>query len=301
MARPASPAATSMPERPDVFVSYSRRDKDFGVGDTLFPALVARGKDVWIDLEDILAGGMGLPRQQVLGRARGRGQRGAVRDQARTPGRQRVCSEELARARRAATSGLIPVVRREPGDGRGTARVARAPTGSGCASRTTPSVALAPCFEGARHRPRGGAMPTCSPRSSAPNEWLRPRRRPAAPRAAGDLRAAECVAPRSSSEARGASDCRPGRATSLPSRQATTPSPAAPRSAAVATALGVAVALAVFALIQRSQARSTASTSPARASWRRARSSALPRDPELVRPARKSRGVNEKRYGSEAE
>src|SRR4051812_22964366 len=38
--------------RPDVFVSYSRRDKAF-VEETLFPALVARGKDVWIDLEDI--------------------------------------------------------------------------------------------------------------------------------------------------------------------------------------------------------------------------------------------------------
>jgi WD40 repeat protein len=41
-----------LPDRPDVFVSYSRRDRAFVV-DWLVPALLARDKDVWIDAEDI--------------------------------------------------------------------------------------------------------------------------------------------------------------------------------------------------------------------------------------------------------
>ena len=40
------------PERPDVFISYARADKDF-VGGQLVPALRAHEKDVWVDLEDI--------------------------------------------------------------------------------------------------------------------------------------------------------------------------------------------------------------------------------------------------------
>jgi WD40 repeat protein len=40
------------PERPDVFISYARADKDF-VGGQLVPALRAHDKDVWVDLEDI--------------------------------------------------------------------------------------------------------------------------------------------------------------------------------------------------------------------------------------------------------
>lgn len=46
--------AGALPEgaRPDAFVSYSRADEAF-VRDVLVPALVARGKDVWIDLENI--------------------------------------------------------------------------------------------------------------------------------------------------------------------------------------------------------------------------------------------------------
>jgi WD40 repeat protein len=45
-------AAPAQPERPDVFVSYSRRDKEF-VERRLLPALLERDKDVWVDLEDI--------------------------------------------------------------------------------------------------------------------------------------------------------------------------------------------------------------------------------------------------------
>ncbi len=47
---PAAPAS-SQPERPDAFVSYSRHDGEF-VG-ALVRALEARGKDVWVDLDDI--------------------------------------------------------------------------------------------------------------------------------------------------------------------------------------------------------------------------------------------------------
>lgn len=50
---PPSPHATdTTPARPDVFISYSRIDKPWVQG-TLWPALVAQGRDVWIDLQDI--------------------------------------------------------------------------------------------------------------------------------------------------------------------------------------------------------------------------------------------------------
>lgn len=47
-----APARTRLPDRPDVFVSYSRRDRVF-VLERLLPALLERDKDVWIDAEDI--------------------------------------------------------------------------------------------------------------------------------------------------------------------------------------------------------------------------------------------------------
>ena len=42
-------------DRPDVFVSYAREDKEF-VEHRLTKALVERGKDVWIDVQDIRGG-----------------------------------------------------------------------------------------------------------------------------------------------------------------------------------------------------------------------------------------------------
>ncbi len=44
-------SASSQPERPDAFISYSRQDGEFVRG--LVRALEARGKDVWVDLDDI--------------------------------------------------------------------------------------------------------------------------------------------------------------------------------------------------------------------------------------------------------
>jgi hypothetical protein len=61
---PPPGVADTAPARPDVFVSYSRRDKAFVEG-ILLPALTGRGKDVWIDLEDIPPAADW--REQVLG------------------------------------------------------------------------------------------------------------------------------------------------------------------------------------------------------------------------------------------
>ena len=51
----ASRTAESADDRPDVFISYAREDKEF-VDGLLTPALVAHGKDVWLDVEDIRGG-----------------------------------------------------------------------------------------------------------------------------------------------------------------------------------------------------------------------------------------------------
>ena len=51
---PAVPLASGAPDRPDVFLSYAREDK--AVADRLSAALLERGKDVWIDVEDIRGG-----------------------------------------------------------------------------------------------------------------------------------------------------------------------------------------------------------------------------------------------------
>jgi hypothetical protein len=52
---PAPLPPDTAPARPDVFVSYSRRDKAF-VEQTLLPSLTGQGKDAWIDVEDIPPG-----------------------------------------------------------------------------------------------------------------------------------------------------------------------------------------------------------------------------------------------------
>jgi WD40 repeat protein len=55
MADYAVAPATSKPDRPDAFISYSRKDQAW-VQTRLFATLEARGKDVWIDLDDIRGG-----------------------------------------------------------------------------------------------------------------------------------------------------------------------------------------------------------------------------------------------------
>lgn len=51
----AANSAPSAPDRPDAFISYSRRDKAF-VETCIAPGLEARGRDLWIDLDDIRGG-----------------------------------------------------------------------------------------------------------------------------------------------------------------------------------------------------------------------------------------------------
>jgi WD40 repeat protein len=94
------------PERPDVFISYSRRDRDF-VEQSLAPALVARGKDVWVDLEDIEPAadwreriGSGIAEASAFLFL-------LTPDSARSD----VCAEELTQAV-AANKRLVPVLRR---------------------------------------------------------------------------------------------------------------------------------------------------------------------------------------------
>jgi WD40 repeat protein len=55
MAKRASEPAATAPARPDAFLSYSRRDRQY-VEARLATALEAAGKDVWIDLDDIRGG-----------------------------------------------------------------------------------------------------------------------------------------------------------------------------------------------------------------------------------------------------
>lgn len=53
--RPVAVEAAPSSDRPDVFLSYAREDADFAEGQ-LSRALQGRGKDVWIDVEDIRDG-----------------------------------------------------------------------------------------------------------------------------------------------------------------------------------------------------------------------------------------------------
>ena len=51
----AATVPTPAPDRPDVFISYAREDSAF-VEDRLARALAERGKEIWIDVEDIRGG-----------------------------------------------------------------------------------------------------------------------------------------------------------------------------------------------------------------------------------------------------
>jgi WD40 repeat protein len=100
-------APSAARDRPDVFVSYAREDKDF-VEDELTRALVAHGKDVWIDVEDIRAGASDWRASVWAGI-----ESATVMVFVLTPDSlaSRVCGEELAHAGEL-NKRIIPVLRR---------------------------------------------------------------------------------------------------------------------------------------------------------------------------------------------
>jgi WD40 repeat protein len=97
--------------RPDVFLSYAREDKDFAEC-RLTKALAARGKDVWIDVEDI-RGGAADWRANVWAGI----ESATVIVFVLTPDSlaSKVCGEELQRAVEL-NKRIIPVLRREVDD-----------------------------------------------------------------------------------------------------------------------------------------------------------------------------------------
>ena len=100
-------APSAARDRPDVFISYAREDKEF-VEDELTRALVARGKDVWIDVEDIRAGASDWRASVWAGI-----ESATVMVFVLTPDSlaSRVCGEELGRAGEL-NKRIIPVLRR---------------------------------------------------------------------------------------------------------------------------------------------------------------------------------------------
>jgi WD40 repeat protein len=101
------PRRDAQPERPDVFISYSRHDQSFVRG--LAVALEERGKDVWIDWEDI--------RKTADWRARIEdgieSARAIVAVLSPEFAASEVCAAEIAHAV-AQNKRIVPVVRREP-------------------------------------------------------------------------------------------------------------------------------------------------------------------------------------------
>src|SRR5215203_6786284 len=100
------PPATAF-HRPDAFISYSRRDKDY-VESRLAAALEARGKNLWIDLDDIRGGASDWRATVWAGIEASR-----VVVFVLTPDsvRSRVCGEELAHAT-SLNKRIIPVLHR---------------------------------------------------------------------------------------------------------------------------------------------------------------------------------------------
>jgi WD40 repeat protein len=103
---PADPS-----DRPDAFISYSRRDKDY-VESRLAAALEARGKDVWIDTDDIRGGASDWRATVWAGIEASKAVIFVLTPESLA---SRVCGEELAHAE-ALNKRLIPVLHR-PVDG----------------------------------------------------------------------------------------------------------------------------------------------------------------------------------------
>jgi WD40 repeat protein len=100
------------PDRPDVFLSYAREDKEFVEG-RLTRALVAHGKDVWIDVEDIRGGASDWRASVWAGIESAKAVVFVL-----TPNSlgSSVCGEELQRAEEL-NKRIIPVLRRPVDDG----------------------------------------------------------------------------------------------------------------------------------------------------------------------------------------
>ena len=107
----AADSAPSASDRPDAFVSYSRHDKAF-VESCIAPALEARGKDLWIDVDDI-RGGAADWRATVW--AGIEASRVVVVVLSPDSLASRVCGEELTQAV-ALNKRIIPVLRRAVDD-----------------------------------------------------------------------------------------------------------------------------------------------------------------------------------------
>ena len=107
MADAVVPTATTAPLRPDVFISYSRRDSDFVEG-RLTIALEGRGKDVWIDVEDIRGGASDWRATVWAGIEAAKAMVFVLTPDSLA---STVCAEELAHAT-ALNKRVIPVLRR---------------------------------------------------------------------------------------------------------------------------------------------------------------------------------------------
>ena len=93
--------------RPDVFISYSRRDSDFVEG-RLAIALERRGKDVWIDVDDIRGGASDWRATVWAGIEAAKAMVFVLTPDSLA---SRVCAEELAHAT-SLNKRVIPVLRR---------------------------------------------------------------------------------------------------------------------------------------------------------------------------------------------
>jgi WD40 repeat protein len=106
-----APEQRAAPDRPDVFFSYAREDKDFVEG-RLARALAAHGKDVWIDVEDI-RGGASDWRANVW--AGIESAKAVVFVLSPDSLRSSVCGQELQRAQEL-NKRIVPVLRRPVDD-----------------------------------------------------------------------------------------------------------------------------------------------------------------------------------------
>ena len=107
----AAPSAPSAPDRPDAFISYSRRDEAF-VETCIAPAMEGRGKNLWIDVDDIRGGASDWRATVWAGIEAARVVVFVLSPDSLA---SQVCGEELAHAE-ALNKRVIPVLRRPVDD-----------------------------------------------------------------------------------------------------------------------------------------------------------------------------------------